>query len=177
MNIGQYYCVKTNKDGSGKIISCILRTNDGKFQIEKERDSLITEIKNNRISVINLEYSGEMGKLRVVPILKTETGRRAQSSVQSSLHKIASNLMTKSKGEIKSTFANLKIDITDGLIAGGAANFKNVKNGKVYQVFLYVGINGDYYIKDSVEGDYYESYSKKVDAERLIYKMAQSVLL
>lgn len=177
MNIGNYYCIKTKTDKSGKIVACLLRSKDGREQIERDRESLITDLRNSRISVVNLEYSETQGKLRTVPIMNTETGRRAESSIKASLQKIAGNLTTKSKGAVKASFAQVKVSLQDDLIAGYAASFRNNSLNKGYKVFLYVGLNGDYYVRDSIEGDYFESYSKKVDAERLIYKMAQSALL
>ena len=140
MNIGNYYCVKTNTDKTGKIISCLLNTTDGKNQIVKDRDTLIKEMRNNRIKVINLRYSEELDKLNIVSIMNTDTGKRAESSAKASLEKIGSNLTTKSKGAIKGVYSRVKISIQEGVIGGYAAIYKNSAMGREYKVYLFVGI-------------------------------------
>lgn len=175
MNVGSYYCIGTNTDKSGKIISCTLRSKDGLETIERSRESIIKDLRGKRIGFINLDYSN--GKLRKVAISNTETGKKALYSVQSSLQTIAGNLVKKSMGSIKYKALGCNWGIEDGLIACAGLSFKNINNGKTYDVIIAVGVNGDYFVRDSIEGDYNESFNQKVVMERLVYKMAQSVLL
>ena len=175
MNTANYYCTRTNKDTAGKIVSCVLKTKDGRNVVVKEREDLIKDLTNKRISVINLEYTN--GKLRMININNTDAGKKAQSLIKSILSKVGMNLENKSCGDIKFKITQESVSIRDGLLARSQVHFTNMKNGKSYSVLLVMNVMGEYFIIDSYIGRYEESYSKKVDVEKSIYKIAKVILL